>query len=304
MQGLSQQARRNIVRAPPPISSPAILSVQSSVAYGHVGNAAAVFCLRRSGVDVWPVDTVAFSNHPGYGRYTGRVRPATEVGELIEGLRCIGALDRCGGVLSGYVGSADTGRIVHQTAQTLKTQRPSALWCCDPVMGDHDTGLYVPWNIVEFFRQTAVPAADILVPNSFELELLTGLPTDTIAGATAAAAELLTQGPQAVIVTSVNAAERGAGTISSLAVTRQGSWLVTTPRLLLAAKGAGDALAALLFARLLSGASVPDALAAAVSSIFAVIERTARAGSLELCLVAAQEALVDPCRRFAAEQLG
>ncbi len=286
------------------MAAPAILSVQSSVAYGHVGNAAAVFCLRRSGFDVWPVDTVAFSNHPGYGRYAGLVRPATEIRDIIEGLKCIGALARCGGVLSGYLGSADTGRVVHQAAQTLKTQRPSALWCCDPVMGDHGPGLYVPQDIVDFFRKTAVPAADILVPNSFELELLTGLQTDSIAGATAAAAELLAQGPQTVIVTSVNAATCGADAISSLAVTRQGSWLVTTPRLPLAAKGAGDVLAALLFARLLSQASVPDALAAAVSSIFAVIEATARARSGELRLVAAQEALVNPSRRFTAEPVG
>ena len=217
-----------------PISTPAILSVQSSVAYGHVGNAAAVFCLRRSGVDVWPVDTVAFSNHPGHGRYSGRVRPAAEISELIEGLKWIGALGRCGGVLSGYLGSAETGRVVHQAARELKTRRPSALWCCDPVMGDRGAGLYVPHDIVAFFRQTAVPAADILVPNSFELELLTGLRTDTIAGATAAATVLLSQGPQAVIVTSVaeepTASECGAAAISSLAVTRRGSWLVTMPR--------------------------------------------------------------------------
>lgn len=269
-----------------------------------MGNAAAVFCLRRSGFDVWPVDTVAFSNHPGYGCYAGRIRPAAEVGEIIEGLKRIGVLARCGGVLSGYLGSAATGRIVHQAAQALKTQRPSALWCCDPVMGDHGPGLYVPQDIVDFFRKTAVPAADILVPNSFELELLSGMRTDSIAGVGAAAAELLIQGPQAVVVTSVNAGGRGADTISSLAVTRQGSWLVTTPRLPLTAKGAGDALAALLFAQLLSEVSVPNALAAAVSSIFAVIEATARAGSEELCLVAAQDALVNPSRRFTAEPVG
>jgi pyridoxine kinase len=282
-----------------------ILSVQSSVAYGHVGNAAAVFCLRRSGFEVWPVDTVAFSNHPGYGRHAGRVRPATEVGDIIEGLKRIGVLGRCGGVLSGYLGSAETGMIVHQAAREIKAQRPSALWCCDPVMGDHGPGVYVPRDIVDFFRHMAVPAADILVPNSFELELLTGLRTDSIAAATAAAAELLRQGPRAVIVTSViaGAGAGGRDTISSLAVTRQGSWLVTTPRLPLAAKGAGDALAALLFAHLLSQVSVANALAAAVSSVFAVIEATARASSEELCLVAAQDALVNPPHRFTAEPL-
>ena len=293
----------------PPITPPstrAVLSVQSSVAYGHVGNAAAIFCLRRSGIDAWPVDTVAFSNHPGYGRHTGRLRPAVEIEEVLAGLRDIGVLGQCSGVLSGYLGSAETGRVVLQAARELKAQNPSVLWCCDPVMGDRGPGLYVPPDIVTFFRTMAVPAADILVPNSFELDLLTGSRTDTIAGAAAAAAQLVLQGPRMVIVTSVDAGTGDAGTgetISTLAMTPDGCWTVTTPRLPLTAKGTGDVLAALLFAGLLRQASVPEALADAVSATFAVIEATVRATADELCLVAAQDAMVNPPRRFPAEPL-
>jgi pyridoxine kinase len=304
LQGLFKQARRKNVPASPSTSGRAILSVQSSVAYGHVGNAAAVFCLRRSGFEVWPVDTVAFSNHPGYGHCRGGVRPATEVADIIEGLKSIRAFGRCGGVLSGYLGSADTGDVVLKAARELKARRFSALWCCDPVMGDHGPGLYVGADIVDFFRHKAVPATDILVPNSFELELLTGLPADNIAAATAAATRLLGLGPRAVIVTSVGAVAPRADTIANLAVTSEGSWLVTTPRLPLAAKGSGDVLAALLFARLLDNVSIADALASAVSSVFAVVEATVCAGSQELCLVAGQEALVAPSRRFTAQRLG
>lgn len=290
-----------LVPSPP---ARAILSVQSSVAYGHVGNAAAVFCLRRSGFDVWPVDTVAFSNHPGYGRYRGRIRAATEIAEVIDGLRDIGVLQRCGGLLSGYLGSADTGHIVCQAARERKAQDPSVVWCCDPVMGDYGPGLYVAPEIAVFFRKTAVPSADILVPNSFELELLSGVRIDSIAGAAAAAAGLLLQGPKLVIVTSVDARTSDTDTISTLAVAREGCWIVTTPRLPLAAKGAGDVLAALVLARLLGGASVPDALAAAVSATFAVIDATARAQANELCLVAAQDALVKPPCHFVAQPFG
>jgi pyridoxine kinase len=278
--------------------------VQSSVAYGHVGNAAAVFCLRRSGFEVWPVDTVAFSNHPGYGHCRGQIRPATEVAGIIEGLKSVGAFGRLGGVLSGYLGSADTGDVVLKAARDLRAQRSSALWCCDPVMGDHGPGLYVRADIVDFFRHKAVPGTDILVPNSFELELLTGLPADDIAAATTAATRLLSQGPRIVIVTSVGAVAPNADTIANLAVTSNGSWMVTTPRLPLAAKGSGDVLAALLFARLLNSASIADALASAVSSVFAIVEATSRAGSQELCLVAGQDALVAPSRRFPAQRLG
>jgi pyridoxine kinase len=291
------------VPAFPSTSGLAILSVQSSVAYGHVGNAAAVFCLRRSGFEVWPVDTVAFSNHPGYGHYRGQVRPAAEVAEIIEGLKRVGAFGRCGGVLSGYLGSVDTGDVVLKAARQLKARRSSALWCCDPVMGDHGPGLYVGADIVDFFRHKAVPAADILVPNSFELELLTGSPAESISAATAAATQLLSLGPRAVIVTSVGVVAPGADTIANLAVTSDGSWLVTTPRLPFAAKGSGDVLAALLFAHLLNNVSVADALASAVSSVFAVVEATVRAGSRELCLVASQDALIAPSRRFTAHRL-
>ncbi len=281
----------------------AILSVQSSVSYGHVGNAAAVFCLRRSGVDVWPVDTVAFSNHPGYGRSAGRVRPAVEIAEIIDGLREIGVFARLDGLLSGYLGSAETGAIILSAAQDLKRARPSCLWCCDPVMGDHGPGVYVEPKIVDFFRNAATPAADILVPNSFELELLTGVRIESVRSAVAAASKLLEKGSQAVIVTSVAAAELGAEAIANVAVTRHGAWLVTTPRLRLAAKGCGDMLAALLFARLLNLPSVPDALAAAVSSVFAVVAATAQSGANELCLVAAQNELVDPPHVFSAQPI-
>ncbi len=292
----------------PPSSTRAILSVQSSVAFGHVGNAAAVFCLRRSGFDVWPVDTVAFSNHPGYGRHRGRVRPAADIKDIIAGLADIGVLGSCGGLLSGYLGSAETGRIVCQTAQALKAQDPSVLWCCDPVMGDHGPGLYVPQPVAEFFRTVAVPAADILVPNRFELELLSGMRVETLGDAAAAAAALVLRGPQTVVVTSVDAGfvgtDTSSATISTLAVTQERTWIVTTPRLPLAAKGAGDVVAALFFARLLRLASVPDALAAAVSATFALIDATTRAEASELCLVAAQDALVNPPRRFAAQPVG
>jgi pyridoxine kinase len=247
---------------------------------------------------------VAFSNHPGYGHCRGQIRPATEVAGIIEGLESVGAFGRLGGVLSGYLGSADTGDVVLKAARDLRAQRSSALWCCDPVMGDHGPGLYVRADIVDFFRHKAVPATDILVPNSFELELLTGLPADDIAAATTAATRLLSQGPRIVIVTSVGAVAPNADTITNLAVTSDGSWMVRTPRLPLVAKGSGDVLAALLFARLLNSASIADALASAVSSVFAIVEATVRAGSQELCLVAGQDALVTPSRRFPAQRLG
>ena len=86
-----------------------ILSLQSHVAYGHVGNSAAVFALQRLGIEVWPVHTVQFSNHPGYGGFRGRAFDAGLIGDVVQGIEERGALAACDGVLSGYVGSAEIG---------------------------------------------------------------------------------------------------------------------------------------------------------------------------------------------------
>jgi pyridoxine kinase len=279
-------------------SSLAILSFQSSVAYGHVGNAAAVFCLRRSGHEIWPVDTVAFSNHPGYGDFGGHVRQAAEVAEIVDGLERLGVPGRCRAVLSGYLGSAAVGRVVLQTAARVKAANPQALFCCDPVMGDRDEGLYVPDDLATLLTDEAAGAADVLVPNHFELEVLAGRPLSTLAEVVAAADRLRVRGCRVVVVTSLATGDGDAGTITNLVVTGSGAWTVTTPKLALAAKGAGDALAALFLGRYLDCGDAADALAGAVSSVYAVIEATAAAGARELLLVASQSEIAAPTRRF------
>lgn len=276
----------------------AILSFQSSVAYGHVGNAAAVFCLRRTGHEIWPVDTVAFSNHPGYGGFSGHVRQAAEVAEIVGGLDRLGVLDRCRAVLSGYLGSAAVGRVVLQTVAGIRAANPRALFCCDPVMGDRDEGLYVPDDLVALFTDEAVGAADILVPNHFELEVLAGRPLPTLDEAIAGADGLRARGCRTVVVTSLAVTDAEPGTIANLVVTGSGAWTVTTPKLALAAKGAGDALAALFLGRYLECGDAARALSEAVSSVFAVIEATAAAGARELLLVKAQNEIAAPTRQF------
>ncbi len=280
----------------------AVLSLQSSVAYGHVGNAAAAFCLGRVGCTVWPVDTVAFSNHPGYGTFGGRVRPAADVAAIVDGLDRLGVLAGCQAVLSGYLGSAENGRVVVEAVTRVKARNPRALYCCDPVMGDRAPGLYVSADVVACFRQAALPAADILVPNHFELEVLAGRPLATLADVLAAAVALIARGPELVVVTSLATADLAGDRIATAAITQAGAWRVTTPRLPLRAHGTGDAFAALFLARVLAGAAPAEALAAAVSAVYAVIETTVAADAPELCLIAAQDRLVDPPTRFTPDR--
>lgn len=278
----------------------AILSIQSAVAYGHVGNAAAVFPLQRLGHEVWPVDTVQFSNHTGYGAWRGRAWDAAAIAEVIGGIAERGVLPRCEAVLSGYLGEVALGEAVLAAVAAVKAANPAALYCCDPVIGDDHSGVFVRPGIAEFFRDRAVPAADILTPNRFELALLAGRTIAGIDDALAAAAGLRARGPRLVLVTSL----AGEGDeIAMLTASDAGAFLVATPRLPLLANGAGDLAAALFLGHFLKLRDAERALGATAAAVYAVIEATARSGEQELQIIAAQEAMMAPPRRFAARRI-
>ncbi|MCR6629909.1 MAG: pyridoxal kinase PdxY [Magnetospirillum sp.] len=277
-----------------------ILSLQSAVAYGHVGNSAAVFPLQRLGFEVWPVDTVQFSNHPGYGQWGGSVMDSAHVHAVIDGLSRVGALAACDAVLSGYLGDTATGPAVLEAVGRVRRQKPGALFLCDPVLGD-EGGLYVRDGIIRFLTEQAVPAADIVTPNRFELELLSGETVGTIAQAAAAALRVLARGPRVVAVTGL---ADGDG-IACLAATAEGVWMVRTPRLPFdpPVSGTGDALAALLLAHLLRGEAAPEALSLAMSSLYGVLEKTRALGRRELALVQGQDEIALPSRLFVPSPL-
>ncbi len=201
-----------------------ILSIQSAVAYGHVGNSAAVFPLQRLGFEVWPVNTVLFSNHTGYGAWRGFVVPVDQVREIVAGIEDRGVLPRCRALLSGYLGDAALGSVVLDTLRRVRARRPDVLYTCDPVMGDGDRGFFVRPGIPEFFRDEAVPAADIVTPNQFELAWLAGREIGSVEDALAAAAKVRSTGPRLVCCTSLETADRP-GELAVLADTEEGSWI-------------------------------------------------------------------------------
>jgi pyridoxine kinase len=278
----------------------AIVSIQSAVAYGHVGNSVAVFALQRLGHEVWPIDTVQFSNHTGYGAWRGRAWDATAIAEVIAGIGERGAWPNCAAVLSGYLGEVALGEVVLTAAAAAKAANPAALYCCDPVIGDDHTGVFVKPGIAEFFRDRAVPAADILTPNRFELALLAGREIGDVDDALAAAAALRARGPRLVLVTSLAG---DGGEIAMLAAGHDGAFLVSTPRVPILADGAGDFTAALFLGYFLKTGDAGAALGEAASAVYAVIDATARSGQPELQIVAAQDAIVAPPRRFGARRI-
>lgn len=284
-----------------------IVSLQSAVAYGHVGNSAALLPLQRLGHEVWPVDSVQFSNHPGYGGFKGMRLAAAHLTAMIEGLAAVGAFETCDGLLTGYLGEAGTVEAAVLAATLIRRSRPDALYLCDPVMGDAPRGLYVDPDLPEAFQNRLLPLADIVTPNRFELERLAHRPVGDTADAAAAARSLLggpeRRGPRLVLVTGL---EDGNDGLTVLAVATDRVWQVRTPRLPFSPEpsGTGDVLAALLFGRLLSGCDIPDALGLAVSGLYAVLEQTLALRRRELALVAAQDAMIAPSRRFAPVALG
>jgi pyridoxine kinase len=259
-----------------------ILSVQSSVAYGHVGNSAAVFPLQRMGLEVWPVNTVHFSNHTGYGHWRGQVLPAEDVAGIIRGIEERGVLGDCDAVLSGYLCDASLGEVVVGAVGRVKGLNAKTIYCCDPVMGDAGRGFFVRPGIPRFIKEVMVPAADVITPNQFELEFLTGFEVGDLDDALEAADKARRLGPETVLTTSLRRRDADADTIEMLAVSEEGAWLVQTPMLALEVNvalevnGAGDATAALFLAHLLRGAALAEALSMTASAVYSVLEETLR----------------------------
>ncbi len=282
-----------------------ILSIQSSVAYGHVGNSAATFPLQRLGHDVWPVLTVHFSNHTGYGSWRGLVLDPAVIADVIEGIADRGVLGTADAVLTGYQGSPGVADVVLSTVRRLRDLNPDLLYCCDPVMGDVGRGMFVLPGLPELIRERVVPTADVVTPNAFELAYLAtgGDPAavdvaavGTVQGLLAAVDSVRAMGPSTVLVTSVQGAGVADDEIGMLAVDDTGAYLVRTPELPINVNGAGDVTAALFLAHLHDGPEA--ALARVASSVYAVLAATHVSGSREIRLVEAQNAIADPDCEF------
>ena len=280
-----------------------VLSIQSWVAYGHVGNASAMFPLQRMGIEVWAVNTVQFSNHTGYGAWRGQVYSGESVRELIDGIDERGALAKCSGVLSGYMGDASIGEAILEAVTRVRAVSPTALYCCDPVIGDVGRGVFVRPGIPEFMRDRAVPAADIVTPNHFELEFLSGTEVRNTEGLRRAVDVLHRKGPRVVMVTSLDIDETPEGWIDVVVSTESELLRVRTPALPISVNGAGDAIAALFLGKFLQEQSAEAALVHAASATFGLLKRTVEAGSREIVTVAAQDEFVRPTTIFEVERI-
>lgn len=283
-----------------------ILAIQSHVVFGHAGNSAAEFPMRRLGANVWPLNTVQFSNHTQYGQWTGCVMPPAHLTEIVQGIAAIDQLKRCDAVLSGYLGSAEQGEHILGIVRQVKAANPQAKYFCDPVMGHPEKGCIVAPGVAEFHQRHALPASDIIAPNLIELEILAGRDVKDVNDAVLASRELIAQGPEIVLVKHLARVGYSADRFEMLLVTAEDAWHISRPLIDFGARhpvGVGDVTSGLLLVKLLQGASPRDALEHVTAAVYEIMVTTKEMGEYELQVVAAQDRIAKPEYCFSATQL-
>tara|TARA_R110002012_G_scaffold130234_1_gene282666 strand:- start:284 stop:1123 length:840 start_codon:yes stop_codon:yes gene_type:complete len=261
----------------------AILSIQSRVSYGYVGNSIAVPAIQAAGLEVWPLDTVSFSNHPGHGRFTGETRPAAELEAQIDGLTALGVLDGLSAVLSGYLGRPGTASVVAAAIDRARTGNPALPYVLDPVIGDNGRH-FVRDGVAEAIGAELLPRADMVTPNLYELGVLSGADVPGEPAAIKAAARKLLRHSRLAAV-AVTGIERP-GTVSNLLVLEETSHEATAPKLDRSFNGTGDLFAALLTAWYVRTGDIRAAFARAAGGLETATRITAQADRMELDLPA------------------
>ncbi|EGT4257445.1 pyridoxal kinase PdxY [Cronobacter sakazakii] len=283
-----------------------ILAIQSHVVFGHAGNSAAEFPMRRLGANVWPLNTVQFSNHTQYGQWTGTVMPPSHLTEIVQGIAAIGQLSRCDAVLSGYLGSAEQGEHILEIVRQVKAANPQAKYFCDPVMGHPEKGCIVAPGVAEFHARFALPASDIIAPNLLELEMLSGHAVASVDEAVATARELIARGPQIVLVKHLARAGYHQDRFEMLLVTSDEAWHISRPLVDFGARqpvGVGDVTSGLLLVKLIQGATLREALENVTAAVYDIMVTTKRMEEYELQVVAAQDGIAQPEHYFTAVKL-
>jgi pyridoxine kinase len=286
----------------------AVLSIQSHVVFGYAGNTAAVFPLQRLGREVWAINTVEFSNHTGYGAWRGKVLGADLAADLVTGLEERGVLSRCEAVLSGYLGDSCTAMTIADAVKKVRGASPNAVYACDPVMGDVGRGFYVKPDIPDIFKKELIPLADIITPNHFELDAITGINTQNMADTLKAVDSLHKMGPSVVLVTSYKEKD---GELSMIASDKKEIYKITTPELPFgkSAAGTGDMTAAIFLSRYLETKDIKKTLELCTASVFGILETSYKAADpksampIELKIIDSQKELCSPSYSFNAEKI-
>lgn len=246
-----------------------IISIQSQVVHGHVGNSAAVPVMQALGADVVAVPTALLSNHPHYLTQRGQALPTALLEDLLRGVDERGLVEEASAIITGYLGSAGNAKIVKAFMERAKLADPSPIYVCDPVSGDEDLGEFTSRELRAVLRDRLVPMADVITPNLWEARMLTG--SRDVASPLALLSQLQALGPARIVITGGSSSGVNCRTLVGDA---SGSWEISTPRLQVRPAGTGDVLTAALTVGVANGETLIAAAAEAVSLTYSILERT------------------------------
>ena len=284
-----------------------VLSIQSHVVYGFAGNKSATFPMQLLGVDVWALNTVQFSNHTQYGKWTGMVIPQEQIREIVTGLDNIEKLQECNALLSGYLGSAEQVDQILFALEQIKLRNPNALYLCDPVMPHPKKICVVANGVREALIEKAIPVADIMTPNLHELRQLTEFPINTFDDVLKAVNALIAKGVKKVLVKHLGSAGKinDPDTFEIIMATPKGVWHLSRPlyQFNFEPVGVGDLIAGTFLANLLNGKSDVEAFEAMNNEVAGVMKTTFELGSYELQPIAARFEILNPSSNYKAEKI-
>ncbi|MGY4624805.1 pyridoxal kinase [Bradyrhizobium sp. USDA 4486] len=261
-----------------------VISIQSQVVHGHVGNSAAAYAMQAEGVNVAAVPTTLLSNHPRYLTLRGRVLETELVADLLRGVEERGLVEEAAVLVTGYLGSVGNAAVIADFVERALTRNSKLIYLCDPVVGD-DGRVYVAEGILDVVRHRLLPAAKITTPNQFELELLSGVAIADAQGLRAACSALAGTSRTDLVATGCTLTDTPAGQVETILCAHGQLSRFATPRLPIRPYGTGDLLAGLIAAHLAKGLAMDAAVRLAVDTIFAVLVRTQQAGTAEMRLV-------------------
>ena len=259
-----------------------VLSIQSSVSFGYVGNSVAIPTLQKLGHDCWYIHTVYFSNHPGHERFSGEFATPKSINKKIQNISEIRGLDNCKAVLSGYLGLPSNAEVVASAVDYVKKLDDSRLYILDPVIGD-DGKVFVKKGIRSSIRDILLPRADFVIPNMSELSWLSGQDVNNYSAMIAAACNLLKSGPKAVFVTGrVENLQ-----IANYAISEEGVWRAAGQFINQKFNGTGDFFSALVTGLLLNGYKIDEVLSAATAACELITFETQKKRAKELAVITA-----------------
>ncbi|MDZ3832616.1 MAG: pyridoxal kinase [Sphingopyxis sp.] len=261
-----------------------VISIQSQVVHGHVGNSAAVLPMQAHGLNVAAVPTTLLSNHPGFATMRGRVLESDLVGDLLRGVEERGLIETSRYIVSGYLGSRANGEVVADFVERARQINPDIIYVCDPVMGDAHLGIFVADQVVDCLCERLVPIADLLTPNQFEVGLIAGCQPSTWRDLEAAAIEIQAHRRARLVVTSCALADTPPDMLENILFEDSSCTRLSSPRLPLVPAGTGDLYTGLLVAGLARDFTLVDAARRAAAVVLDILGCTMAEGKNEMQL--------------------